>query len=518
MQNCQRTLWSTCKFARAIALCHDAIPSVDERSHKMIYEAQSPDETALLYSVVNSGMTLTFHAKSTLRLTNADNQTETYEILNTLEFNSDRKRMSVIVRHPDTGKIALFCKGADNIIMARLSTDQSKNPAERLTKTDTALREFSETGLRTLMVAFRELTEDEYETFAEEYDAAENALADRETKVAEVAEKIERDLVLLGCTAIEDRLQDLVPESIEYLLRCGIRLWVLTGDKKETAINIGMSSRIIRQGMAVLVLAVPNPTVESLTARVNQLITELAERTGVTREPILSPTEAPDTRTTQPADACLVVTGENLAVILGNLALEPAFLRLGVRCHSVICCRVTPLQKALVVKMVKDGLHAMTLAIGDGANDVSMIQGADVGVGIKGREGNQAVRSADYAMGEFRFLTRLVAVHGRYSYMRLAGLIFYSLYKNFTFITVQWWFGFYSSWSRQTVYEDIFFISFNVVFTSLPPLFFAMFEKDVDEDKIEEHPELYMQVRDGSYWNWTVHSDNAAEPYVALHR
>ncbi|KAI9363507.1 hypothetical protein DFJ73DRAFT_792883 [Zopfochytrium polystomum] len=491
-------------FARAIALCHDAIPSVDERSHKMIYEAQSPDESALLYGMVNSGVTLTFRAKSTLRLTNADNQTETYEILNTLEFNSDRKRMSVIVRHPDTGKIALFCKGADNIIMARLSTDQSKNPAERLTKTDTALREFSETGLRTLMVAFRELTEDEYETFAEEYDAAENALADRETKVAEVAEKIERDLVLLGCTAIEDRLQDLVPESIEYLLRCGIRLWVLTGDKKETAINIGMSSRIIRQGMAVLVLAVPNPTVESLTARVNQLITELAERTGVTRESILSPTEAPDTRTTQPADACLVVTGENLAVILGNPALEPAFLRLGVRCHSVICCRVTPLQKALVVKMVKDGLHAMTLAIGDGANDVSMIQGADVGVGIKGREGNQAVRSADYAMGEFRFLTRLVAVHGRYSYMRLAGLIFYSLYKNFTFITVQWWFGFYSSWSGQTVYEDIFFISFNVVFTSLPPLFFAMFEKDVDEDKIEEHPELYMQVRDGSYWNWTV--------------
>ncbi|KAJ1553815.1 hypothetical protein HK405_006810 [Cladochytrium tenue] len=485
-------------FAQAVALCHDAIPSTDEKTQQIFYEAQSPDETALLYGLMNSGIVLQTRNKSTLQVTNAFGDPERFEILNTLEFNSDRKRMSVIVRNTVDNKLYMFTKGADNIINARLSQSSPVYPADRKRKTDLALQQFSEIGLRTLMVAFRNLTEEEYEEFAEEFYEASNSLSDREARVAEVAEKYERDLVLLGATAIEDRLQDQVPESIEFLHRCGIRLWVLTGDKKETAINIGMSSRLIRPGMSVLVLA--TASAEQALARIDELLGELAQQLGVSVGELLA--QPLGRASAPPAEACLVVTGEALEAVFADAGLRQRFLRLGLRCHSVVCCRVTPLQKALVVRLVRDGVGAITLAIGDGANDVSMIQAAHVGVGIRGREGTQAVRSSDYAFGEFRFLIRLLTVHGRYSYMRLAGLIFYSLYKNLTFITVQWWFGFFSDWSGETVYENIFFVCFNVIFTSLPPLFFAIFEKDVDEDDLERYPELYAQVRAGTYWNW----------------
>jgi magnesium-transporting ATPase (P-type) len=144
----------------------------------------------------------------------------------------------------------------------------------------------------------------------------------------------------------------------------------------------------------------------------------------------------------------LVVPGEVLTHVF-NSDLKKNFLEIGIKCHSVICSRVSPLQKALVVKLVRDNLKVVTLAIGDGANDVSMIQSAHVGVGIMGREGAQAVRAADYAFGEFRHLRRLLTVHGRYNYLRMTGLIYYSFYKNLVFITIQWWFGFVSSWTGQ---------------------------------------------------------------------
>jgi phospholipid-transporting ATPase len=196
----------------------------------------------------------------------------------------------------------------------------------------------------------------------------------------------------------------------------------------------------------------------------------------------------------------LVINGEALGFALSK-ELKLQFLDVGVMCHSVICCRVTPLQKALVVKLVKDTLKVVTLAIGDGANDVSMIQAADVGVGIQGREGAQAVRAADYAFGEFRFLRRLLSVHGRWSYHRLTQLIFYSFYKNLTMITVQWWFGFVSQWSGQNAYEEIFMVCYNVIFTSLPPFFLAIFDRDIDEAQIEKYPEAYREIRTGLFWN-----------------
>nr|KAJ3413279.1 hypothetical protein HK105_002124 [Polyrhizophydium stewartii] len=465
------------ELALALGLCHGVIPARDERTGDLIYESQSPDETALLIAARTNGVELQTRTKAHMEV-DVHGERQRFQILNVLEFTSARKRMSVIVRRAD-GSIRLYCKGADNIIMPRLATEHPDNSPALLQAAADALTGFSNTGLRTLVVTGRDLDEAEYEVFREVYEEAERALENREDLIEEACDGIERQLVLLGCTAIEDRLQDRVPETIEYLLKAGIKLWLLTGDKQETAINIGMSSRLISTSMRLLVMRAASA--RDAESEMDKYIAEMDQNPGATY--------------------ALVVNGDVLAHALSG-PHKAKLLRIGTRCRSVICTRVTPLQKALVVRLVRSSLKsAVTLAIGDGANDVSMIQEAHVGVGIMGKEGTQAVRAADYAFGEFRFLERLLSVHGRFNYLRMSNLIFYSFYKNIAFITIQWWFGFWNAWSAQAVLEEVFFISYNVIFTSLPPFAYAVFESDVEEEQIERYPQLYREVQQGLYWN-----------------
>ncbi|KAI8057109.1 hypothetical protein BDF22DRAFT_617084 [Syncephalis plumigaleata] len=461
-------------FIRCIAICHAAIPVLDKDGTSVLYESPSPDESALLYGLRDDDGLLLHRSKDIITIS-VFGQEETYELLRILDFTSDRKRMSVIVRN-DKGTF-LFCKGADNIITQRLRDDADKKV---LAATNDALLEFSVNGLRTLMMAWKQFKTGEYEAFARRYDKAECALRNRDRKVARASELAEVRLRLLGCSAIEDKLQDQVPETIQYLLQCDIRIWLLTGDKQETAIKVGKSSRLISASMNIMTLnAKSGPECAAL---LDQFIGEI---------------EAVDDSTKN----ALVVDGESLVYILLLPDLAKKFLQIGVRCRSVICCRVTPLQKALVVRLVKKQLFKVTLSIGDGANDVSMIQEAHVGVGIEGMEGAQAVRASDYSFVEFKALRRLLSVHGRYSYMRIANIILYSLYKSIALITVQFWFGFFNAWCGEAVYNTYFLTLWNVAYTSLFPIAMAIFDKDVDEDKIAMYPRLYKSVKDGRFWN-----------------
>ncbi|KAJ3030761.1 UNVERIFIED_CONTAM: hypothetical protein HDU68_007838 [Siphonaria sp. JEL0065] len=475
-------------FARVLVLCHGVIPSFNEISKKMVYESASPDETALIEAIARSKIFLTNRSKSTVTFTSHDVSGDpvphVYEILHTLEFNSDRKRMSVILKDPATGKYHLYCKGADNIILERLSREPSTNSPQTIDAAIEALHNFSVTGLRTLCISYREISEDLYHMFKDAYEAAETSLVDRDLKMSAACEKVEHDLTLLGCTAIEDRLQDQVPETIAFLLKCGIKVWLLTGDKQETAINIGQSSKLIQPGMTVFKLN--SKTVPECGVMLDDLKKQMDENADKEAQGFT-----------------LVVDGLSLGhVFAGNH--EKKMIAVGVRCRSVICCRVTPLQKSMVVNMVKLGLNKMTLAIGDGANDVPMIMSAHVGVGIVGREGSQAVRASDFAFAEFRFLKRLLVVHGRNSYQRLSSLMLYNFYKNIAFITPQFLFGFYSVWCGQVIYEEFFMTWFNLFYSSVPPLLLGVFEIDVADDLLEKIPELYHQCREGVYWNWTL--------------
>jgi len=403
----------------ALALCHTVIT---ERTPgdppKIEFKAQSPDEAALVGTARDCGFTVLGRSNDGIIL-NVLGEEREYTVLNTLEFNSTRKRMSAIIRMPD-GRIILFCKGADSVIYSRLK----KGEQQQLRKsTADHLEMFAREGLRTLCVAQKEIDENEYQAWNKEHDLAAGAIVDREDKLETVSDTIERDLTLIGGTAIEDRLQDGVPDTIALLADAGIKLWVLTGDKVETAINIGFSCNLLSNEMDLIVFKPQEETAEAAESELDKHlatfnITGSDEELKAARKNHQPP---------GPTHA-IVIDGDALKLVLEE-RVRQKFLLLCKQCKSVLCCRVSPSQKAAVVEMVKNGLDVMTLSIGDGANDVAMIQEADVGVGIAGEEGRQAVMSSDYAIGQFRFLQRLILVHGRWSYRRLAETIANFFYK-----------------------------------------------------------------------------------------
>lgn len=407
------------QFMLALALCHTVIT---ERTPgdppKIEFKAQSPDEAALVATARDCGFTVIGRSIDGILL-NIMGEDREYTVLNTLEFNSTRKRMSAIIRMPN-GRITLFCKGADSIIYSRLKRGEQS----QLRKTTAEhLEMFAREGLRTLCIAQKELNEEEYQAWNKDHDLAAAAIVDREEKLEKVSDAMERELTLLGGTAIEDRLQDGVPDTIALLGDAGIKLWVLTGDKVETAINIGFSCNLLNNDMDLIVFSIEDESLDNATAELDKHLKAF----GITGSDAELQAARKNHEPPGPTHA-IVIDGDSLTLVLDD-TLRQKFLLLCKQCKAVLCCRVSPAQKAAVVRLVKTGLDVMTLSVGDGANDVAMIQEADIGVGIAGEEGRQAVMSSDYAIGQFRFLQRLILVHGRWSYRRLAEAIANFFYK-----------------------------------------------------------------------------------------
>ncbi|KAF8844450.1 phospholipid-translocating P-type ATPase [Paxillus ammoniavirescens] len=508
-------------FFSVLALCHTVLTAVDPETGAIEYKAQSPDEAALVQAAADVGFIFRGRDKEILMLqTPFLKEIERYELLNILEFTSARKRMSIIVRKLDEEdpRLFLLTKGADSVIFERLKpgSDELKRTTEE------HLDDFANAGLRTLTLAYKVIPEDEYEAWSERYHEATTALDDRETKVEDVCDEMEGDLRLLGATAIEDRLQDGVPETIADLKLAGIKIWVATGDKLETAIAIGHSTNLIADDSNIIVIR-GGETGPSVYQQMVQAVEDFFPHSGILDdEGIITDAKSPMSEHShlhrmrrlsigvdsivgegngdRPGGYVLVIDGTALGYALSDDQNKKLLLRLGTRCEGVICCRVSPLQKALVVKLVKDGLHVMTLAIGDGANDVSMIQAADVGVGIAGEEGLQAVNSSDYAIAQFRFLKRLLLVHGHWSYARNGTMIVNFFYKNIVCIAVLWWFQIYCGWSSAYAFEYTYLLFWNSFWTLAPVLGIGLFDRIVDADILMAFPELYRYGRERTWF------------------
>lgn len=345
-------------FMLVLALCHTVLPDkVSDNPPRIDFKAQSPDEAALVATARDTGYALVERTGSGVVI-NVQGQDKEFEVLNTLEFNSSRKRMSAIIRMPDTGKIFLFCKGADSMIYSRLRLGEQP---ELRRSTAEHLEIFAREGLRTLCVAQRELSEDEYRDWSRKHDIAAAAVHGREEKMEEVADSIERDLFLLGGTAIEDRLQDGVPETIAVLAEAGIKLWVLTGDKVETAINIGFSCNLLDNDMDLILFKLDEDNIDEASKLLDRYLMDHFGMTGSEEE--LKKAKK-DHNPPAPTHA-LVIDGDALKIVLED-ELKMKFLLLCKQCKAVLCCRVSPSQKAAVCQMVKKGLDVMTLSIGDG--------------------------------------------------------------------------------------------------------------------------------------------------------
>ncbi|ODV80628.1 putative phospholipid-transporting ATPase [Suhomyces tanzawaensis NRRL Y-17324] len=342
-------------------------------------------------------------------------------------------------------------------------------------KTLEHIEEFSTEGLRTLLYAFKWLDKTEYENWSREYGNAKTSLVDRLNKVEEIGGRIENGFELVGATAIEDKLQEGVSEAIEKLRRAGIKMWMLTGDKRETAINIGYSCRLIKDYSTVVVLS-------------ND------EGTDVLMDRITSASQ--EIQSGRVAHSVLVIDGSTLTDVEKDPTLLSLFLDLCVQVDSTICCRATPSQKASMVSAVRRlNKKAVTLAIGDGANDIAMIQSADIGVGITGKEGLQAARSADYAIAQFRFLLKLLLVNGRYNYIRTSKFVLCTFYKELLFYLTQCVYQRNTLFSGSSMYESWSLSMFNTLFTSLPVLCVGMFDKDLKPATLLAVPELYSKGR-----------------------
>ncbi|KAJ2723553.1 hypothetical protein GGI07_002591 [Coemansia sp. Benny D115] len=616
---------------------------------KLAYSAESPDEGALVRAAKNFGYTFLGRVKNTIYLDVRGQRTQ-YEVLDTIDFNSTRKRMTSILRRPAPyNDIILFSKGADNVMIERLLKlpSSSESPApfesrdelnfERIMRERTfnQIDEFANAGLRTLMLCYRKLSENEWVKWSARYHAALGSVEDdREERIAEIAAEMECNLRIAGATAIEDKLQELVPDTIASLRAAGIKIWVLTGDKMETAINIGFAANLLTKEMELWTINSSSGTDKVLSRfrLITRIMREMAVNditksavsdklgdpklnggnlnvnlgadearvlgsvsykigrakkflgmTGHTLKfrsnknnnnsgtatdgaPGGEPSTAigsadsatpeyragaggdggngarhatfpqlPENEITadqvrrsidflrrhssffddfqgngdsfdnkeayQPLNA-LVVDGAALSMIMNDPESRAMLLEIAPLFKSVICCRASPLQKAEVVTLVKDGLGLVTLAIGDGANDVSMIQTADIGVAISGEEGLQAAMASDYTVGRFHFLQNLLLVHGLFDYLRMSEMILSFFYKNIIWAMVPFWYSIYCAFSANVFYDLSYIQLYNVVFTVAPVAILGCVDKPFNYKTAMTYVAVYSDGIRNRYFQW----------------
>nr|XP_043639863.1 probable phospholipid-transporting ATPase 4 [Erigeron canadensis] len=465
----------TIMFFRVMALCHTGIPIEDEGqsgTKKLKYEAESPEEVTFLIAAQEFGFQFYRRTQSSLFVKEIDPSAleveREYKLLDLLEFSSSRKRMSVIVRD-EAGQIFLLCKGADNIMFDTLG-DGGRTYQHATTM---HLANYAEDGLRTMVFAYRKITDSEYEEWRSSFAKAKAIIGpEREESLESLSKTIEKDLVLLGAVAVDDKLQDGVADCIDKLAQAGLKIWLLTGDKKETAVNIGFACSLLRHDMKQFHLSVSRDaeSKNQLKALEDDILNQLETSYQVTMN-----------EKTKDDPFALVVDGKALEIALRN-DMKDRFLQLAVNCASVICCRVSPKQKALITRLVKKYTGKMTLAIGDGAND--------------------AVMASDFALPQFRFLERLLIVHGHWCYKRISKMILYFVYKNIVFGLTLFYYELYSRFSGDVLYDGWYMVMFNLVLTSLPVISLGVLEQDVSSDICLQFPALYQQGQKGILFSW----------------
>ena len=494
-------------FFTCLATCHSVITDEKKQEQGILsYQSSSPDETALLncaryYKYIFSGRDI----NNNILILNKHDELIQYKLLCNFPYTSERKRMSVIVQCP-TGEIMLFIKGADIAILPNV-TSQPHNINQHI-------NEYSNEGLRTLMIAYREVTLDEYNQINALYQTAMSSTHGKYKLLDELATNVEHDLVLLGMTGIEDELQDNVSDTIKDLSHAGIKIWVLTGDKKETAKTIGFSCNLL-DGDNFVIYDMP----EGLQGK--ELYHQLKQFAGdynkQRHEHIMNKKKK---------HFALLISQYELTIIMDNEKYKKLFYQLASKCTTVLCCRVTPKQKAQMVNLIKKHQPSTTtLAIGDGANDVNMITSANIGIGIIGVEGKQAARASDYAIGQFQFIKRLLFIHGRESYRKNSFIVVYNFYKNFLFVIPQFILGFESLFGGQTIYEPFIYQLYNILFAAFPIIWFGIYDRQLSDTLLMNNPKYYTQGIVGKlfgkkrFWKWILYGlIHAIILYVYLFR
>ena len=495
-------------YWKGLALCHNC--NIDDNDN---YIGLSPDNIELLNASKKSGIEFIKNPENKMsirRIKILNLNFYDIELLDLFEFTSERKRESVIIRDThDNNKIKLYTKGADNIISERLSENTDK---EILNKTQYYVDKYSSLGYRTLFISMKILSEEEYEIIKNKLNNLRMSLNKNKDIQIEnyLSKEVEINLNLLGATIVEDKLQDEVNETIASLQLSNIKIWMLTGDKMSTAYNIALSCNLLSKSevnkMKIFSIEGKMPERDDKLSIINKEETEEVI-INFSKEFEKYKEEKSINALNQKSQKFpiynfgILIDSLALITLFNNEELQHIFINIAQYARSVICCRVTPLQKSQIVKMVKNYLkNKITLAIGDGGNDVSMIMEAHIGIGIFGEEGMNAVQSSDYAIGEFKILKRLLLYHGRNNYMKISMMILFFFYKNFILTIDHFFFSFYSNFSAQTTIDDWLIGLYNLLLTAFPLGTRACYDWDIcDNDGKIIHkflPKLYLEQKD----------------------
>ncbi|KAL4954949.1 hypothetical protein BDW69DRAFT_162034 [Aspergillus filifer] len=468
----------------ALALCHNVTPTTDEEDGVKVtsYQASSPDEIAIVRYTEEVGLKVAYRDRQSIVLESTDtgNVVVRVRIMDIFPFTSDSKRMGIIVKF-ETDKSSLesptaeeeiwfYQKGADTVMTSIVAANDWLDE-----ETANMARE----GLRTLVVGRKRLSSLQYQEFASKYKQASLALQGRDIGMQKVvSEYLECELELLGVTGVEDRLQRDVKPSLELLRNAGVKIWMLTGDKVETARCVAISAKLVARGQYIHTVA----KVKDKSAA-QEALDFLRNKT----------------------DCCLLIDGESLALMLTQF--RSAFISVAVLLPAVIACRCSPTQKAEVADLIRQHTKKRVCCIGDGGNDVSMIQAADVGIGIVGKEGRQASLAADFSITQFHHITKLLVWHGRNSYKRSAKLAQFIMHRGLIISACQTMYSIASHFDPKGLFINWLMVGYATVYTNAP-VFSLVLDRDVDEQLANLYPELYKELKTGrslsyrSFFTW----------------
>jgi phospholipid-translocating ATPase len=405
-------------------------------------------------------MRLVLRNDQEIKILNTSDIEEEYTILANFPFSSDTKRMGIILRNNKHNKIIFYLKGAENVIEQYVKEDFKSYIRENA-------ENLASQGLRTLVLTQKILDNRFYDEWCRIYHQAQTSMEDRKTKTQQAIGLLENNMDFLCVTGVEDQLQEEVSETIESLRNAGIRIWMLTGDKIETATCIAIST--------------------GLKSKM-QRVKEIKESNDIqyVRDEL--------DRMLYMDDYVLIIDGNCLEIALNNC--EKVFFEVAMKCPSVICCRCSPTQKARIVRNIKKYTNKRTCAIGDGGNDVSMIQEAHVGIGLEGKEGKQASLAADYSINKFKHLNLLLLWFGRLSYKNTATVAKFVIHRGLIISLLQFIFSIMFYCSSVPIYNGMMILGYTSAFTALPVIS-LLFDKDTEVKNVMKFPSLYKSLQKG---------------------
>ena len=458
----------------AMVLCNNVTPT------ETGYQASSPDEVALVKFADTLNMRLFHRTDKEIKMKDSADNIEEFEVLANFPFSSDTKRMGIILKNKKHGHIIYYLKGAENVMMKFVKKEYIgyiKENAENL----------ATKGLRTLVLTQKIISKEDFEAWNREYQDAISSMENRKEKIAQTVSKLENNMDFLCVTGVEDLLQDDVANTIDNLRNAGMKVWMLTGDKVETATCISISAGIKAKNQKIFTITYDSlsdyddrDNTEKKLAKLKELFEEYNKK--IMHEPHL-----------------FIIDGDSLDLALKQC--EKEFFTTAMKALSVVCCRCSPTQKRIIVKTIKKYTNARTAAVGDGGNDVAMIQEADVGIGIVGKEGLQASLAADYSIKEFKTLSGLLLWWGRIAYKNTSMVANFVIHRGLIISFNQFIFSTIFYYNAVALYNGMLCFGYSTIFTCTPSISILL-DRDVDRENVLKFPTLYQVLLKGRELNF----------------